>query len=119
MNNSLTVQLACHAMATRFEFVLCGSDEVALRAAGEEAIREIRRIESKFSFYNPTSVISKLNARAGYESVRTDPETFHFIQQASQDRKSTRLNSSHVAISYAVFCLKKKKKNRKCTDDDK
>src|SRR5690625_6827613 len=27
-----------------------------------------------------------------------------------QDRKSTRLNSSHVAISYAVFCLKKKKK---------
>src|SRR5690625_1593577 len=29
------------------------------------------------------------------------------------DRKSTRLNSSHVAISYAVFCLKKKKKNYK------
>src|SRR6266702_7421197 len=27
-----------------------------------------------------------------------------------EDRKSTRLNSSHVAISYAVFCLKKKKK---------
>src|SRR5690625_6515148 len=27
-----------------------------------------------------------------------------------QDRKSTRLNSSHVAISYAVFCLKKKRK---------
>src|SRR5438874_3968607 len=29
------------------------------------------------------------------------------------DRKSTRLNSSHVEISYAVFCLKKKKKNTK------
>src|SRR5690348_17673130 len=29
---------------------------------------------------------------------------------ASQDRKSTRLNSSHPSISYAVFCLKKKKK---------
>src|SRR5438067_9586057 len=29
-----------------------------------------------------------------------------------QDRKSTRLNSSHVSISYAVFCLKKKKKRR-------
>src|SRR5271167_5101827 len=28
------------------------------------------------------------------------------------DRKSTRLNSSHVSISYAVFCLKKKKKNQ-------
>src|SRR5690625_6813867 len=29
--------------------------------------------------------------------------------RAAEDRKSTRLNSSHVAISYAVFCLKKKK----------
>src|SRR5690554_7022316 len=29
------------------------------------------------------------------------------------DRKSTRLNSSHVRISYAVFCLKKKKKKKK------
>src|SRR5690625_2605058 len=32
------------------------------------------------------------------------------------DRKSTRLNSSHVAISYAVFCLKKKKKNKNNKD---
>src|SRR5688572_30850898 len=31
---------------------------------------------------------------------------------AQPDRKSTRLNSSHSQISYAVFCLKKKKKNR-------
>src|SRR5207253_10062129 len=31
----------------------------------------------------------------------------------NRDRKSTRLNSSHVAISYAVFCLKKKKKKKK------
>src|SRR2546430_13513495 len=31
---------------------------------------------------------------------------------APADRKSTRLNSSHSQISYAVFCLKKKKKNR-------
>src|SRR5690242_21043075 len=30
-----------------------------------------------------------------------------------QDRKSTRLNSSHMSISYAVFCLKKKKKKNK------
>src|SRR5690625_5403773 len=31
---------------------------------------------------------------------------------STKDRKSTRLNSSHVAISYAVFCLKKKKKTK-------
>src|SRR2546426_8480264 len=31
------------------------------------------------------------------------------LRRADQDRKSTRLNSSHLVISYAVFCLKKKK----------
>src|SRR2546427_6609506 len=35
------------------------------------------------------------------------------------DRKSTRLNSSHSQISYAVFCLKKKKKNNATTADTK
>src|SRR5437879_13483215 len=34
-------------------------------------------------------------------------------QPDQEDRKSTRLNSSHRCISYAVFCLKKKKKKRK------
>src|SRR5690625_6254097 len=34
------------------------------------------------------------------------------IREGQEDRKSTRLNSSHVAISYAVFCLKKKRKKR-------
>src|SRR5690242_21906273 len=34
-------------------------------------------------------------------------------QALQQDRKSTRLNSSHMSISYAVFCLKKKKKKIK------
>src|SRR5690349_24936443 len=34
---------------------------------------------------------------------------FRCICRCSTDRKSTRLNSSHVEISYAVFCLKKKK----------
>src|SRR5690554_7178117 len=34
-------------------------------------------------------------------------------ERVEQDRKSTRLNSSHVRISYAVFCLKKKKKTNK------
>src|SRR5207253_11441186 len=34
------------------------------------------------------------------------------VPQEDRDRKSTRLNSSHVAISYAVFCLKKKKNTK-------
>src|SRR3712207_7357518 len=34
----------------------------------------------------------------------------HLVKYLEEDRKSTRLNSSHANISYAVFCLKKKKK---------
>src|SRR5690625_6956173 len=44
------------------------------------------------------------------DSVAEDGMTFTQMYSAAPDRKSTRLNSSHVAISYAVFCLKKKKK---------
>src|SRR5690554_3034959 len=68
-------------------------------------------------FYDP-SEISAGNApvdvriRAGgmveEGSVMRDSETLKV-----KDRKSTRLNSSHVRISYAVFCLKKKKKKKK------
>src|SRR5690625_5811070 len=52
--------------------------------------------------------------------LNIDPEqAVNFLKDTlpgdmAEDRKSTRLNSSHVAISYAVFCLKKKKhKNRR------
>src|SRR2546430_9273637 len=38
------------------------------------------------------------------------PLFFHRFDKEASDRKSTRLNSSHSQISYAVFCLKKKKK---------
>src|SRR5438477_2114395 len=34
------------------------------------------------------------------------------VMEGGRDRKSTRLNSSHMSISYAVFCLKKKKKRK-------
>src|SRR5437764_8733028 len=37
--------------------------------------------------------------------------TLHWVSERGPDRKSTRLNSSHRCISYAVFCLKKKKIN--------
>src|SRR5690606_41038739 len=42
---------------------------------------------------------------------RREAETDRSLDAVLQDRKSTRLNSSHVKISYAVFCLKKKKKS--------
>src|SRR5690625_7108940 len=45
------------------------------------------------------------------ENTLNEVDAILFMIDAKEgDRKSTRLNSSHVAISYAVFCLKKKKK---------
>src|SRR2546427_6211288 len=45
--------------------------------------------------------------------VKLDGQLARIEHDGSQDRKSTRLNSSHSQISYAVFCLKKKKKKNK------
>src|SRR5690625_6840207 len=44
--------------------------------------------------------------------------TYGASMPSSRDRKSTRLNSSHVAISYAVFCLKKKTKPNSTSDHE-
>src|SRR5690625_2717898 len=44
-----------------------------------------------------------------WKEGKIKPLPAHTVSLPTQDRKSTRLNSSHVAISYAVFCLKKKK----------
>src|SRR3712207_6948251 len=46
------------------------------------------------------------------ERQQANAATSIFMAHGTQDRKSTRLNSSHANISYAVFCLKKKKYNR-------
>src|SRR5260221_10761658 len=61
-----------------------------------EALREY--IQSK-----GWSISAEKEIAHGYQLVVTD---------GAKDRKSTRLNSSHTVISYAVFCLKKKKRTR-------
>src|SRR5439155_17456931 len=52
---------------------------------------------------------SKCRARARSPTSRRGAPASASARPRARDRKSTRLNSSHVAISYAVFCLKKKK----------
>src|SRR5438034_764813 len=49
-----------------------------------------------------------LSRRAWLEQTQSEVRQ-SFLHQLQKDRKSTRLNSSHTVISYAVFCLKKKK----------
>src|SRR5438874_13135134 len=56
------------------------------------------------STVKPTAVVSTTTLKFDF-----DPNN----KTKTTDRKSTRLNSSHVEISYAVFCLKKKKKKNK------
>src|SRR3712207_8928853 len=56
--------------------------------------------------YDPQAKSLEIIAAKNFS--RTIIDYFHHVD-ASRDRKSTRLNSSHANISYAVFCLKKKK----------
>src|SRR5690625_2376912 len=61
---------------------------------------------------NRTANIALINYADGEKRYILAPKGLkvgQVIESGTQDRKSTRLNSSHVAISYAVFCLKKKK----------
>lgn len=75
-----TVALALPAMATRFELILAGDDPSRLRAAGEEALQEIRRVEAQLSRYRPASAIAWINAAAGGEPVRVDPRVLALLR---------------------------------------
>src|SRR5438876_2302524 len=59
-------------------------------------------------FYRPLKIFERL-LQPFFGSFVVVKSSFH-VKLISLDRKSTRLNSSHPSISYAVFCLKKKKK---------
>src|SRR5687768_17771657 len=67
----------------------------------------------------PYTTLFRSLSFTGNLSGDEDIPFFNFSTTAvsNVDRKSTRLNSSHGYISYAVFCLKKKKNKRKSTDD--
>src|SRR5436853_3806249 len=56
-------------------------------------------------------------AACGKTSAGTMP-SIKSSEARFSDRKSTRLNSSHLGISYAVFCLKKKKKKEQAQEDE-
>src|SRR5699024_12467289 len=54
------------------------------------------------------SVEAEVGTVGGVEDGVTGGVKYADLEECKRDRKSTRLNSSHVSISYAVFCLKKK-----------
>src|SRR6266566_7451018 len=63
----------------------------------------------------PVAELHSLWADVGTVSENVE----HALPQLQADRKSTRLNSSHLVISYAVFCLKKKKKKKNVQSNKK
>ena len=75
-----TVTVAAEAMATRFEVALHGAPEAILRAAAEEALAEIARLEGMLSLYQPTSEIAHINTRGAREPVRVSPEVFSLLE---------------------------------------
>src|SRR5438552_8593020 len=74
----------------------------------------IRRPPRSTLFPYTTLFRSNLIVAPGFIDVHThaDDDLYKLPHAENLDRKSTRLNSSHQIISYAVFCLKKKKINR-------
>src|SRR5690348_4284187 len=82
--------LARHLMGTRFELVLVDErDPAQLRAAGEEALDEVERLEHQLSLYRPQSELSGLNARAAAGWVRVEPRFFRLLQTALDLARST------------------------------
>src|SRR5690625_6094438 len=80
--------LACHLSAEQCRIHVVESEEIGTVGVGESTLPPFVRLLQKLGI---------------------DEQDF------VRDRKSTRLNSSHVAISYAVFCLKKKRRGNKAS----
>lgn len=78
------VRVAAAAMGTRFEAVLCGRDERALRAAGEAAMDEIAGADARYSLFRRDSLLSHINRTAAQRPVRVDRETFAMLACAME-----------------------------------
>src|SRR5437667_12134735 len=82
----------------------------------DTATTEIYTLSLHDAFRSPKEPeeIADLLTRAGVETkgIETRGAKIDQVFVSQIDRKSTRLNSSHITISYAVFCLKKKKKTK-------
>src|SRR2546426_3610161 len=73
--------------------------------------RQQRRVARPLLHEQPVRVPQRALSQPGRRDVQRRRGARGAGGSEPADRKSTRLNSSHLVISYAVFCLKKKKKN--------
>src|SRR3712207_7160427 len=82
------------------------------RSADDFHISRINSYGLSVNFKTHTAIAFQCCNLILVQRIHLRSNKFHQLSKllAHQDRKSTRLNSSHANISYAVFCLKKKKK---------
>ena len=90
-------------MATRFEIALHGDDPSALRAAGEEALDEIDRIEAQLSLYRPGSEVARLNVGAHERAMRVTPGLFRLLEHARELTRETG-GAFDLTIAPLVHC---------------
>src|SRR2546426_8883766 len=96
--------------------------DAALRAACNRYLERLRRytkveereVKAEARILDAVAEGSCLVALAEQGDQWTSAQLADWTARWELDRKSTRLNSSHLVISYAVFCLKKKKKKIVC-----
>src|SRR3989454_6247596 len=93
--------------------ILDGTDAVMLSAetaAGDYPVDAVRAMDRIIRAMEPQAIAGRDERRlAVREDVTVEDAIALGTAAVARDRKSTRLNSSHLVISYAVFCLKKKK----------
>src|SRR5690625_5645816 len=86
----------------------CPSDDLAEQGVVYKALDELWASADIVSLHCP---LTPVNYHMIDQTVLEQMKQGVMLINTSRDRKSTRLNSSHVATSYAVFCLKKKKEH--------
>src|SRR3712207_8036050 len=94
----------CHSGAMKQKPILSDSAQIALKEIRKDNTFYLTRYIGEAGTETPQYGYADLLGRS------CDANTLEWLcRNDSSDRKSTRLNSSHANISYAVFCLKKKK----------
>src|SRR5207248_4619888 len=86
-----------------------GSESGELFPVSSEPAKIFSRIADWAETFHPARPEPLALSPSAVNGYRTCPQQYLFTAEGLRDRKSTRLNSSHRTISYAVFCLKKKK----------
>src|SRR5690349_22562415 len=115
VNTKTVIDIESGDIISREYFVYTGPTVQAFSIGGSGGKTKSKQKSQQQSFNESGTDMNNVyrmltNLTPGHKTIQLSPGSFNAQQYlAAKDRKSTRLNSSHVESSYAVFCLKKKK----------